>query len=84
MYTAKDPKLPPAWHTRQNVSIQVSFLFCHWLIALQIYLVDIKGEGKPKELTSGKQGATSSPVFNPSGDTVAWLEMDEDGNEADR
>ncbi|KDQ62499.1 hypothetical protein JAAARDRAFT_30397 [Jaapia argillacea MUCL 33604] len=67
VYTTKDPKLPPAWHTKQNV-----------------YIIDTKGEKKPKELTSGKQGATHSPVFSKSGDKVAWLELDADGYEADR
>ncbi|TFK40524.1 Alpha/Beta hydrolase protein [Crucibulum laeve] len=67
VYTTKDPKLPEAWHTKQNV-----------------YLVDIKGEGKPKELTSGKQGAIHSPVFSSSGNKVAWLELDKDGYESDR
>lgn len=40
--------------------------------------------GQPKELTSGKQGATHNPVFSPTGSKVAWLELDEDGYEADR
>ncbi len=38
----------------------------------------------PTELTSGKQGAIHSPVFNTQGTKVAWLELDEDGYEADR
>ncbi|KAI0057861.1 alpha/beta-hydrolase [Artomyces pyxidatus] len=67
VYTAKDPKLPEAWHTKQNV-----------------YIIDFAGIEKPRELTSGKQGATHNPVFNPQGNTVAWLELDEDGYESDR
>ncbi|KAF9454685.1 hypothetical protein P691DRAFT_189906 [Macrolepiota fuliginosa MF-IS2] len=67
VYTTKDPLLPEAWHTKQNV-----------------YIVDIRGNGKPRELTSGKQGAIHSPVFNHQGDKVAWLELDEDGYESDR
>ncbi|KAF9013539.1 alpha/beta-hydrolase [Cyathus striatus] len=67
IYTTKDPKLPEAWHTKQNV-----------------YIVDIEGKEKPKELTSGKQGATHSPVFNNAGTKAAWLELDEDGYESDR
>ncbi|KAG7442969.1 alpha/beta-hydrolase [Guyanagaster necrorhizus] len=66
VYTAKDPDLPPAWHTKQNV-----------------YIIDILG-GKPRELTSGKQGATHNPVFNKDGSKVAWLELDLDGYESDR
>ncbi|PSR70526.1 hypothetical protein PHLCEN_2v13565 [Hermanssonia centrifuga] len=66
-YTTKDPKLPPAWHTKQGV-----------------YIVDLEGKTKPKELTSGKQGATHGPVFSQKGDKVAWVELDEDGYESDR
>lgn len=46
--------------------------------------MDINGESKPRELTTGQQGATHAPVFSHVGDKVAWLEMDEDGYEADR
>jgi dipeptidyl aminopeptidase/acylaminoacyl peptidase len=67
VYTTKDPVLPEAWHTRQNV-----------------YIVPINGDKAPRELTSGSQGATHSPAFNPAGNKVAWLEMDKDGYEADR
>ncbi|TFY59295.1 hypothetical protein EVJ58_g5864, partial [Rhodofomes roseus] len=67
VYTAKDPALPPSWHTKQNV-----------------YLVDINGADKPVELTSGKHGATHSPVLNKQGDKAAWLQLDKDGAEADR
>ncbi|KAI8986222.1 alpha/beta-hydrolase [Trametes punicea] len=67
IYTTKDPKLPKAWHTKQN-----------------IYIVDIEGKSSPKELTSGKQGATHNPVFNTAGDKAAWIELDQDGHESDR
>ncbi|KAL1760448.1 Alpha/Beta hydrolase protein [Schizophyllum commune] len=67
VYTSKDPVLPEAWHTKQN-----------------IYIVDITGASEPKELTSGKQGATHSPVFSTDGTKVAWLELEEDGYEADK
>ncbi|KIJ54989.1 hypothetical protein M422DRAFT_24847 [Sphaerobolus stellatus SS14] len=67
IYTTKDPSVPEAWHTRQN-----------------IYLVPLKGGEKPKQLTTGNQGATNSPVFNLQGTKVAWTEMAEDGNESDR
>ena len=32
----------------------------------------------------GKHGATHAPVFSTSGTKVAWLQQDEDGNEADK
>lgn len=49
-----------------------------------IYIVDIMGRTQPRELTSGKQGATHNPVFSKQGDKVAWLELDKDGYESDR
>ncbi|KAF8272175.1 alpha/beta-hydrolase [Lactarius quietus] len=68
VYTAKDPDLSEAWHTKQN-----------------IYLVHLTGSSqKPRELTSGKQGATRNPVFNAQGNKIAWIELDEDGYESDR
>ncbi|KIJ64627.1 hypothetical protein HYDPIDRAFT_112010 [Hydnomerulius pinastri MD-312] len=67
IFTTKDPKLPKAWHTKQD-----------------IYLVNFDGSGLV-ELTSGVvHGATHSPVFNHQGTKVAWLQLDTDGNEADR
>ncbi|KAG2139739.1 alpha beta-hydrolase [Suillus clintonianus] len=66
IFTAKDPQLPKAMHTRQN-----------------IYLVAHDGTNL-RQLTSGTQGATHSPVFSPSGDKVAWLELPFDGQESDR
>ncbi|KAJ7175992.1 Alpha/Beta hydrolase protein [Mycena filopes] len=67
LYTTKDPKLPMAWHTKQD-----------------IFLVSTTSPGKPKELTSGDQGATHSPVLNADATKAAWLELAEDGNEADK
>lgn len=84
MYTTKDPLLPEAWHTKQNVRSQRYVAMCICLRYQQVYIVDIRGHNKPRELTSGKQGATHSPVFNKQGDKVAWLELDEDGYESDR
>ncbi|CAK5269924.1 unnamed protein product [Mycena citricolor] len=67
LYTTKDPILPKAWHTKQNV-----------------YLVSTLEPGSPKELTSGKQGAIHSPVLNSDATKAAWLELAEDGYEADK
>ncbi|OAX40936.1 alpha/beta-hydrolase [Rhizopogon vinicolor AM-OR11-026] len=66
IFTAKDPQLPKAMHTRQN-----------------IYTVTHDGKDL-RQLTSGDQGATHSPVFSASGDKVAWLELALDGHESDR
>ncbi|KAH8825240.1 Alpha/Beta hydrolase protein [Flagelloscypha sp. PMI_526] len=55
-----------------------------WHTRRDIFITDIRGEGYPRKLTSGEQGATSSPVISPRQDKVAWLEMNEDGYEADK
>ncbi|KAG5638713.1 hypothetical protein H0H81_010695 [Sphagnurus paluster] len=55
-----------------------------WHTKQNVYIVDIKGTQKPRELTSGKQGAIHSPVLNSQANKVAWLELDKDGYESDR
>ncbi|KAH9980333.1 alpha/beta-hydrolase [Lactifluus volemus] len=68
VYTTKEPELPEAWHTKQNVRTPSP----------------LRRQQKPRELTSGKHAATHNPVFNAQGDKVAWTELDEDGYESDR
>ena len=46
--------------------------------------MDINGAERPVELTSGKHGATHSPVLSKQRDLAAWLQLDKDGAEADR
>jgi hypothetical protein len=86
VYTTKDPKLPAAWHTKQNVCCAYNrdFYCIDGFTTSQIYIVPINANEEPKELTSGKQGAVHAPVFNNQGSKVAWLELDEDGHESDR
>ncbi|KAJ8293791.1 Dipeptidyl-peptidase 5 [Rhodotorula toruloides] len=71
LFHAKDPHLNPAWHTRT-----------------QVYLVPLSprtaADAEPRAITVGTQGACSSPVLSPDGKRAAWLEMREDGYEADR
>ncbi|GAA6028784.1 hypothetical protein JCM8097_007394 [Rhodosporidiobolus ruineniae] len=71
LFHAKDPHLNPAYHTRH-----------------QVYVVPLSprtsADAKPRQLTLGNQGATASPVLSPDGKRAAWLEMREDGYEADR
>ncbi|EKM51879.1 uncharacterized protein PHACADRAFT_262274 [Phanerochaete carnosa HHB-10118-sp] len=55
-----------------------------WHTKQNVYIVDIEGKSKPRELTSGKQGATHGPVFSQQGDKAAWTELDLDGYESDR
>ncbi|KAL8279701.1 hypothetical protein RQP46_007796 [Phenoliferia psychrophenolica] len=71
LFHAKDPNVNQAWHTRT-----------------QVYLVPFfprtAADAAPKALTVGTQGACSSPTFSDDGTRIAWLEMREDGYEADR
>lgn len=67
--SAKHPLLSPATHTRRPV----------YLVPLHAH----EGEGV-RELTAGDRGATSNVRFSPDESRVAWLEMAEDGYEADR
>ncbi|GAA5860941.1 hypothetical protein JCM3774_003195 [Rhodotorula dairenensis] len=71
LFHSKDPHVNPAWHTRTEV-----------------YLVPLSprtaAEAEPRSLTVGTQGACASPVLSPDGSRAAWLEMREDGYEADR
>jgi hypothetical protein len=64
LYTAKDPKLPQAWHTKQNVSHTNSPFSLPTRIDLQVYIVNTQKPGEPTELTSGEQGAhyVSAPL----------------------
>ncbi|KAG9005435.1 hypothetical protein FRB93_009741 [Tulasnella sp. JGI-2019a] len=67
IYTAKDPLIDEATHTRQNV-----------------YIAPLQGGVTPSQVTTGHQGATHTPIFNPQGTVVAWAEMAKDGYESDR
>lgn len=49
----------------------------------KVYVVGLDGENR-KEVTSGKHGATHTPIFSNDGTKVAWTELAEDGYESDR
>lgn len=49
-----------------------------------VYIVPLNGGKEPKHLTTGKQGATRSPVISRDGGKVVWLELALDGYESDR
>ena len=83
VYTTLDPELPPAWHTKQNVSpTGPGFMLGNRLYS-KVYVVNLEGKNR-KEVTSRKHGATHTPVFSNDGTKVAWTELAEDGYESDR
>lgn len=73
-FVAKDPNLNPALHTKSNLYFMpTNFEHTGPLTELS------KAAEKP-----GFVGASSSPVFSPSGKSVAALRMGEDGYESDK
>ncbi|KZV95473.1 alpha/beta-hydrolase [Exidia glandulosa HHB12029] len=73
-----DVSLTSVIYTAKDADVQPA-----WHTRQNIYVVPIEG-GPPVHLTSGKQGATTAPVFSASGSKVAWLELAKDGAEADK
>lgn len=70
LFHAKSIHLNPAFHTRT-----------------QVHLVPLSPKSKSdsiQQITVGTQGACANPTFSKDGLRVAWLEMREDGYEADR
>ncbi|KAF7365063.1 Dipeptidyl-peptidase 5 [Mycena venus] len=55
-----------------------------WHTKQDVFLVSTSSPGNPRELTSGKQGATRSPVLNSDATKAAWLELAKDGYESDK
>ncbi|KAE9393265.1 alpha/beta-hydrolase [Gymnopus androsaceus JB14] len=56
-----------------------------WHTKQNVYIVDVAGGSKPRELTSSAlKGQTHSPILNENADKAAWLELDKDGYESDR
>ena len=66
-FTAKDPELPPAWHTRQQI----------YLVPL-----DGSAPPKRITAREG-HGWAGVPVISPQEDMVAFLQQDKDGLESD-
>ncbi|GAA5825189.1 hypothetical protein JCM11251_006136 [Rhodosporidiobolus azoricus] len=71
LFHSKSPLLNPAYHTRHEVY-------------LSPFSPSTPASSSPRQLTLGNQGATASPVLSPDGKRAAWLQMEEDGYEADR
>ena len=77
VFTAKDPDLNPATHTKTNIYISISSSF--WSDASCL-----GGSAPEKVEIFGFEGASTSPVFSPCGKKVAFLSMKQDGYEADK
>ncbi|KAJ7147078.1 Alpha/Beta hydrolase protein [Mycena crocata] len=43
-----------------------------------VFLVDTADPGNPTQLTTGKQGATQSPILNSNVTKAAWIQLDDD------
>ncbi|KAF2672124.1 dipeptidyl-peptidase-like protein V precursor [Microthyrium microscopicum] len=67
-FVAKDPKLNPAFNTKQNL----------YVIKLD------NGSSPKKIDIPGFEGATSNPNFSPDGKKLAFLSMVQNGYEADK
>ncbi|KAF2634272.1 dipeptidyl-peptidase-like protein V precursor [Massarina eburnea CBS 473.64] len=76
VFTAKDPDLNPATHTKTNIYLSASKNF--WL--------DI-AKGLPEFFEvpiSNFEGASTSPVWDKTGTSIAFLSMKTDGYESDK
>ncbi|KAL2415538.1 putative dipeptidyl-peptidase 5 [Exophiala dermatitidis] len=70
---AKDPNLDPATHTKCD---------CYFIPKKDI--MDLSPPNFHKIRVPGLQGAASSPVFSPNGESLAYLHMATDGYESDK
>ncbi|ORX89115.1 S9C family peptidase [Basidiobolus meristosporus CBS 931.73] len=55
-----------------------------WETDINVYVVASDGSTNPKSLTDQNLGQTASPAYSPDGSTLAWLQMERPGFEADR
>jgi dipeptidyl aminopeptidase/acylaminoacyl peptidase len=55
-----------------------------WSTNADLFLVPISGSTPPKSITPKRPGWDSSPVFSPTGETLAYLSMERAGYEADK
>jgi len=77
VFTAKDPGLNPATHTKTNIYVSASETFwddLHFKDQPQIQNVSIEGF----------EGASTSPVWSNSRGMIAFLSMKTDGYESDK
>ncbi|KAF2468244.1 dipeptidyl-peptidase-like protein V precursor [Lindgomyces ingoldianus] len=77
IFTAKDPGLNPALHTKTNI----------YLVTAPSFWNNIFTNDSPSPIKVdiyGFEGASTSPVFSPDGKKAAFLSMKKDGYESDK
>ncbi|KKY15475.1 putative oligopeptidase family protein [Phaeomoniella chlamydospora] len=73
VFVSKDSELDPATHTKCNT----------YYVPVSSFLETFSAT--PKQLSvSFLKGAATSPVFSPDGESIAFLQMTEDGYESDK
>ncbi|KAF2001168.1 alpha/beta-hydrolase [Amniculicola lignicola CBS 123094] len=78
IFTAKDPDLDPAMHTKTNIYFSTASSF--WAGDDGIQSIPT-----PQKIDIvGFEGASTSPVFSPNGKQAAFLSMKTDGYESDK
>jgi len=75
IFTAKEPDLNPALHTKTNIYLLTSESFWDDLLSLPEL---------QKVVIPGFEGASTGPVFSPNGRKAAFLSMKTDGYESDK
>ena len=74
IFAAKDPDLDPATNTKCNA----------YVLPITDFKLPALPSGPHKLELEGFEGAVTSPVFSPDGTAVAFLQMKENGYEADK
>jgi hypothetical protein len=88
--SVKDGHLDYAFHTRRHVYVTDVHLERSTTSRAGSYpytglqFSSPATEQEPLQLTSGSRGAVTSVSFDPTGRKMVWLEMNEDGKEADK
>lgn len=82
VFTAKDPDLNPALHTRTNIYVSARAAFWDHLNDSSEESPDIQQVELAK--AHGFEGACTSPVWSHSGKMIAFLAMKTDGYESDK
>ena len=73
-FVAKDPGLNSAFHTKGNF----------YFVAIEDSASGAFYSSPTKFEAPGYEGASTSPVFSPDGESAAFLQMKEDGYESDK